>query len=107
MGWEKRKRGDRVRGYFYQSVRVPGRPRPVKKYWGRKTAGQLVAADIEQRRQFRLAARAAEQTEGERNAPADALAGEVQELVEALATAWMLLAGFRNHRGEWRRRRER
>lgn len=106
MGWERRKRGDQVRGYFYQSVRVPDRPHPIKKYLGRGTAGQEKAAEIERRRQQRELAKFAVQQEHEQHAEVDARTKELKEWIELLATAWLLLAGCHLHHGEWRQRRE-
>lgn len=102
MGWDRKRRGA-ASGYFYQSVRTPTGVRKV--YFGRRTAGQLAAAAVEQRRQARLAARKAVREERDATAEADRLAAELTAWADLLATAWLVLTGHAHHRGEWRRHR--
>ena len=103
MGWDRKRRGE-AGGYFYKSVRLPGEPHPVKVYFGRTAAGQLAAADVEQRRQERRAAADAARVERAATAEADRLAAELHEWADLLFTAWMVLTGHHLHHGCWRRR---
>ena len=105
MGWDRKKRGAST-GYFYKSVRVPGKPYPVKLYFGRRSAGQLAAADVEQRRSDRQKARAAVRAEREATAEADRLADELREWASVLSKVWLGLCGLHNHKGSWRTKRD-
>jgi hypothetical protein len=102
MGWDRKKRGPA--GYYYKSVRVPGKPYPVKVYCGRKTAGNLAAAAVEHRRQDRVAAQKIIQEEWQATAEADRLAAELTAWAELLSSVWLVMAGHHCRRGEWRRR---
>ncbi len=102
MGWDRKKRGAKA-GYFYLSVRTPAGIR--KMYFGRRTAGQLAAAAVDQRRQTRLTARKAVREEREATAEADRLAADLTAWADLLSTAWLVLTGHAYHRGEWRRPR--
>lgn len=102
MGWDRKKRGSGT-GYFYLSVRTPAGVR--KLYFGRRTAGQLAAAAVDQRRQDRLAARKVVLEERAATAEADRLAAALSASAEALSAAWLVLTGHERRRGEWRKRR--
>jgi hypothetical protein len=91
-----------VGGYFYLSRRTPEGVK--KQYFGRKTAGKIAAAAVEQRRQARLAAKKLVQQEREATAEADRLAAELSTWAEALTAAWLVLTGHHYRRGEWRHR---
>lgn len=101
MGWDRKRRGAST-GYFYLSKRVPDKPYPIKVYMGRKSAGQLAAASVEQRRCDRQKAKATIQTERETTAEADRLADELHEWASALSKMWLVLAGCHYHKGSWR-----
>lgn len=102
MGWDRKKRGAKG-GYYYLSARTHAGIKKI--YFGRRTAGQLAAAAVEQRRQARLAARKAVREEREATAEADRLADELAAWADLLSTAWLALTGHAYHRGEWRRHR--
>jgi hypothetical protein len=104
MGWDRKKRGP-ASGYYYLSARMPDKPHPVKRYFGRRTAGQLAAADVEQRRRDRERARAAVRAEREATAEADRLAVELREWASVLSKLWLGLCGLHNHKGSWRMKR--
>src|SRR4051812_34560770 len=102
MSWDcKRPDGPR---YYYRSYRVDGRT--VKEYVGTGPLAELAARVDELERQERLARREAWLTEQERLAAPEALLSEVQRLVGLLARATLLLEGYHEHKGEWRRRRK-
>ena len=105
MGWDRKQRGAST-GYYYKSVRRPDKPYPVKQYFGRRSAGQLAAADVEQRRSDRQKAKAAVQAEREATAEADRLADELREWACALSRLWLALSGLHSHKGSWRLKRE-
>jgi hypothetical protein len=94
------------RGYYYRSRRVGGRV--VREYVGGGDIGRLAAdldaadrATKDEERRADLAAR--EQLEA-----LDQPLQELGELVDLLAEAAMLAAGYRRHnRGEWRKSRGR
>lgn len=102
MGWDRKKRGAKA-GYFYQSVRTPTLVRRV--YFGRRSAGQLAAAAVAQRKQVRLATKKAVREEREATAEADRLAAELTAWTDLLSTAWLVLTGHAFHRGEWKKHR--
>jgi hypothetical protein len=101
MAWEERKRGGR---YYYQSERnEDGKVR--KRYIGRGEVAELIAHADETRRRAREERRNREQKGRER---AEALAApllEIDDAAEVLARAALVVAGYRNHKGEWRRER--
>lgn len=96
MGWDRKMRGAKT-GYFYRSVRTPHGVRKV--YFGRCSAGQQAAAEMAARKADREAVRAARHEDDE----ADRLAADLSAWADALSTAWLVLAGFHRHRGEWRK----
>ena len=104
MGWDRKQRGP-ASGYFYKSVRMADKPYPIKVYMGRKSAGQLAAAAVEERRQDRQKAKVAIQAERDATAEADRLAEELREWASVLSKVWLVLAGCHYHKGSWRMRR--
>ncbi len=101
MAWETRQRGGR---YYTRSKKVHGRV--IREYVGTGLVGQLAAAADERERAQRQAQQAAWQADQERIESAIAPLEEFCDVVETLARASLLLAGYhRHHRGEWRRRR--
>ena len=100
MGWERRGHGL----YYYQSERENGRVR--KRYVGRGEVAELVAHADETRREVRERRRRDERAELERVREISEADAELDAAVEVLARAEMVAAGYHNHKGEWRRRRE-
>lgn len=103
MGWDRKQRGDRG-GYYYRYVRVNGRA--VKQYVGNGLLAQLEAHQDRKKRAARTAARAAESTERTRLAEGDQLIQDAGWHVHLLVRAILLAAGYYDHHGEWRRRKE-
>ena len=101
MGWETRQRGGR---YYTRSRKVNGRV--VREYVGTGQLAELAAMlDAEERRERAAAREQARQMEG-RDAPAVAALAELGRVLDGLAAAFLIGAGYRrHHRGEWRRRR--
>jgi hypothetical protein len=97
MGWD-------MRGYYYRVRRVGGKV--VRQYVGRGPLADLVAAADESDRLIRDQDReAAKAVSAELSDLEDGLRG-LDELVEAVARALLLAAGYRRHkRGEWRKHR--
>ena len=100
MGWETRQRGR----YYTRSKKVHGRV--IREYVGTGLVGELAAAADARARAERQAQQAAWRAECERIELAIAPLEEFYDVVETLARASLLLAGYhRHHRGEWRRKR--
>lgn len=106
MSWDLKKGGP-ASGYFYESVRLPEKPHPVKLYRGRGNVGQLAASLVDGRRRDRQAVRSAARTEVAATAEAEKLADELNDWVSLLTDAWLVLTGHHNHKGIWRLRRDR
>lgn len=104
MGWDRKKKGPST-GYFYISKRVPGKPHPVKVYYGRGAAGHEAAVEVERRRQGRVEAEKILEAERNLTDEADRLAAELREWADALSAAWMILTGHHRRRSEWRTNR--
>jgi hypothetical protein len=98
MAWERRRRGTL---YFYQTVRVNGRPR--KLYLGRGQAAEACARRHTERRRQEVAGREALLAEQTQIAPADHALAELGAFTALLVKAALLLDGYHVHRGEWRR----
>jgi hypothetical protein len=98
MSWATRGRGR----FFYRNRRRGGRV--VTEYLGRGPEALLAAAAADVGRKARRAVAA----ERARLAAADAESNALVAVVEALARAALLTAGYHRHaRGTWRRRRGR
>ncbi len=104
MGWD-RKKGGPAGGYFYASKRVPGKPYPVKVYYGRGAAGHEAAAEVERRRQGRTEAEKLLEAERNPTDEADRLAADLREWADVLSAALLILTGHHRRRGEWRKYR--
>jgi hypothetical protein len=102
VGWETRERGGR---YYTRSRRVGGRV--VREYVGCGRLAELAAALEAAGRRERAAARERARAAEAHEAPArDALA-ELGGVLDGLAAAHLIEAGYRrHHRGAWRRRRD-
>ncbi len=100
MGWEKR--GENL--YYYQSEREGGRVR--KRYVGTGEQAERIAhadATIRRTKTERRERARAEMEEAEGLA---SMADELDDAAEVLARAEMLAAGYRERKGEWRRKRD-
>jgi hypothetical protein len=97
VGWETRQRGGR---YYYQCVRVGGKPRRL--YWGAGLLGQIHERLDLQIRRARQAERDARRTFRQRLAEQDRVWAEVWAWARAVAAAELLSAGWYYHHGEWR-----
>ncbi len=101
MAWETRKRGGR---YYTRSKRINGRV--IRQYVGSGLVGELAPAADDRERARRQTQQAAWRADQERIESAIAPLEEFCEVVETLARASLLLAGYhQHHRGEWRRKR--
>ena len=100
MAWEKR--GDGL--YYYQSERVDGRVQ--KRYVGRGYLAETVAQADETRRAVREQRRREARGHVEWAREVSKTGKDLDAVAEILATAEMVAAGYHNHKGEWRRRRE-
>src|SRR5438876_60264 len=96
MGWERRQRGG---AYFYQSVRVGGRPR--KLYLGAGPEAEAHARREDERRQRRAAERAALEEERARLAAAEAALREAEALAGDRAALADLRHYLDNHPEVW------
>ena len=100
MAWEQRG----GRHYYYQSERDE-EGRVKKRYIGAGEVAELIAHADETRRQSQEARRAREREELERLQTADAALEEFCKAVDTITRAALVAAGYRNHKGEWRLRR--
>ena len=100
MAWERR--GDGL--YYYRSERENGRVR--KRYVGRGEVAELVAHADETGRAVREWRRRDERAELERAREISEAGAELDAAAEVLARAEMVAAGYHDHKGGWRRRRE-
>ncbi len=99
MSWEIRG-GQR---YYYRARKIGGRV--VKEYVGKGPSAEIAALQDSWARQDRAAGAVARRAE---RAGLEALDGELKDVddaIEALARARLVLSGYhRPHRGAWRRR---
>jgi len=101
MPWETRQRGGR---YYTRSKKINGRV--FREYVGSGLVGELAAAADARARAERQVQQAAWRAECKRIELAIAPLEEFCDVVETLARASLLQAGYhRHHRGEWRRKR--
>src|SRR5262245_24999677 len=92
------------RTYFYESIRVDGRP--VKRYAGTGAAAERKAAEVETRKASRAQQAAAARDERNRQAEAAQPLDEMCQITDLLLKATLIGHGFHQHaRGAWRRRR--
>ena len=90
--------------YYYRARKIGGRV--VTQYIGRGKTGELVAMGDDLDRQEREQERDSFLAWKENLADLDEPLEELNEMVDKLAHAALLAAGFHQHRrGEWRRRR--
>src|ERR1700722_11835823 len=98
MAWERKKWAP-SKSYYYLNRRVTGKSYPVRCYFGRKTKANYAAAEVENRRQKRLKAKAAIQCEYQELEEANRLAAEIREWAKLLSGIWMILSGHYLHHG--------
>lgn len=102
MAWESRERG----GFYYtRSRKVSGRVE--REYVGGGYLGQLAASLDAEERTRREAEKAAWKEERAEMEDLDLEVSKLCEGIEDVASAALLVAGYRKHkRGEWRKKRE-
>jgi len=100
VAWEERERGGR---YYTRSRREGGRV--VREYVGRGPYAELVAEEDRAKRELAEEQREREREELERLEGLVAPVMEVSEAAEILAHAHLVAAGYRKHKGEYRRAR--
>ncbi len=103
MGLEKRNNGAQV--YFYRCRRRSSDGQPRKEYIASGELARLIAQGHELRRAIREDERAAERDELENIEEIIAAVLQTCEVVDVLARAHLIAAGFHYRGGEWRRRR--
>jgi hypothetical protein len=86
--------------YYYRSERVDGRVRKV--YLGSGRLAELRAEVDRAERRRREADRERERAELERLEALAAPVRELDERAEVLARAWLVAAGYRRRKGQWR-----
>ena len=101
MPWEKRKGSGGL--YYTRTRKVKGHR--IREYVGGGPAGELAAALDAQRRAERQARLEQRREERARLQAADAPLAGLCGGSDLLARAALLAAGFREHRGKWRRAR--
>jgi len=99
MGLERRGSGL----YLYKKVRC-GR-HVMSRYVAGGEAAQLIATLEAYAREGREMERHAQRAEADQIDALLAVQEEFRDLTSGLATATLLLAGFRTHRGQWRKQR--
>ncbi len=99
MGLETR--GSRT--YLYKKRRIGGRV--VSQYVAGGETAQLIATLEAYEREAREMERHAQRAEADQIDALLAAQEEFRDLTTGLATATLLLAGFRTHRGQWRKKR--
>jgi hypothetical protein len=100
MAWEERK----GRRYYYRAERIGGRVRKV--YLGADEMARRSARTDAAIRSSKELERERERAECERLKVLAAPVEELCEAAEVLTEAHLLAAGFAQHKGQWRRRRE-
>lgn len=100
MGWETRG----GRRYYYRARKVGGRV--VKEYLGTGRPAEIAALQDAWTRQDRAAAANARRAERAGLEAVDGEMKDIDDVIEAMTQASLVLAGYhRHHGGEWRRRR--
>jgi hypothetical protein len=98
--WATKQRGSE---YFYRSVRIDGKP--VKLYVGRGSDAKDAAEMLERGKAARQRERAIRRAEALRFTAAAEGLHRFRAMLLLLIRAGLLLAGYHEHRGQWRRRR--
>ncbi len=101
MSWEIR--GDRR--YYYRARKVGGRV--VKEYVGAGLLAELAARQDTRTREARAASARARQAERAGLEAVDGELTDIDDAIETLSRASLVLSGYHRHqRGTWRRRRD-
>src|ERR1035437_4528492 len=98
MSWEQR----HGRSYYYRKTRAGGRVR--SKYVGTGIVAQICAGDDDAKRQDRAAQRAATRADRQAEAQIDQQLAGVESAIAAMTHAALFAAGYRKHKGQWRRK---
>jgi hypothetical protein len=101
MAWETRKRGGK---YFTQSIRVSGRV--VRCYWGHDELATLMARSQALEREQKRQEKEEEALTELRFACTDRALEEAWQDANRAAATFLQSAGYHNHRGQWRKRRD-
>lgn len=99
MPWENRN----GREYYYRKRRI-GR-HVISEYVGSGWLAELTAAIDEQEQAQRQAEQQAQRQVREQQKEIDSDLDRLDDYVRALTRARLLLAGYHNHKGEWRKKR--
>ena len=100
MGWERR--GNNL--YYYHKYREDGRV--VSEYVGNNGLGKLWIASYVLAQAYKEINRKAQQQERAEMKALDQIISEAQEPILTLTRACLLAAGYRTHKGQWRKRRK-
>ena len=98
MGWERGR-------YYTRSKKVNGRV--IREYVGAGRIGELASRFDELERERKKLARAEERARRAELDSLDASIDEFCDLTDSLARAALHVAGFHQHKGEWRKQRVR
>jgi hypothetical protein len=99
MGWEQRGGGS----YYYRKVREGGQVRSV--YVGRGILGQECAEIVEEEQFERRAERKMHEARRQAEEEIDRQLAVAQSAISAVTDATLYAAGFRKHKGQWRKKR--
>jgi hypothetical protein len=99
MAWEQR----RGQFYYYRKVREGGRVR--SKYVGSGIVAHICAGDDDDKRRDRAAKRAADHATRLGEAGIDRQLAGVESAIAVMTHATLVAAGYRQHKGQWRKRR--
>lgn len=99
MGWEKRGSGR----YYYRKRRIG--TRVVSEYMGGGELGAAAAAHDRAAQDAREQESRSAKEEREKITALAEAGAEAEQGIRALVRAFLLLAGYHTHKGQWRRRR--
>ena len=99
MGWERRG----GRSYYYRKERRGRRVR--SKYVGSGVLGQICAANDRDEKQSRITQRAAIRAMREAEEAIDQHLSAEERVVKAITDGMLYAAGYRKHKGQWRKQR--
>jgi hypothetical protein len=100
MGWERRGSGN----YYYRKRRIGGRV--VTEYVGKGLSGELGAWYDDQTRTERELDRAAREKARAEEEQIDQTIAEFEKLVQVITREYLIAQGYHNHKGQWRRKRD-
>jgi hypothetical protein len=99
MGWEQRRNGR----YYYRKVRVGRICR--SEYVGQGYVAELAASLDKRVRQAAIAKSSARRRAEQQERKVDQALNDYRQLVQAVVGAHLLVAGFHQHKRQWRRQR--